>query len=170
MDIPKLPTDNLYKFIAMSGLITLIISFLYPLYFEHEFVLKVLQNTTEATKARVELDHLTEDLNSLIRELASLDKDFKRGKLKEYVIRVEQMAITEKEVKEKGRQIAIKNAEIQGKAEAIDYLKASTEMIKNYSIGFKIIGLSLAVFGFYLWYVKLQRYQDKQVKKDATGT
>ena len=30
-----------------------------------------------------------------------------------------------------------------------------------------LLGISLMAFGFYLWYIKLQRYQDKIIKKQA---
>lgn len=56
MQIPNLPTDNLYKFIALSGLVALLISFLSSFYLEHKTQVKLadIESTGVVTDRMIE--------------------------------------------------------------------------------------------------------------------
>jgi hypothetical protein len=47
MNIPNQPTDNLYKFLAISGLILLVLSVAVPAWSDHQFKLAELENDAE---------------------------------------------------------------------------------------------------------------------------
>ena len=120
MEIPKLPTDNLYKFMALSGLVILILSAI-PYYRKYEFDIELIRLEAEA-----------ENLRLKIRENAAYTTTEFEFKCKEIL-----------------RRITMNN-----------YLKGVAYVCS-------FVGSFLTTLGFYLWYVKLQRYQDRIIKKEA---
>ena len=54
--MPNLPTDNLYKFIAIFGLILTLFSVYYPFQKVYELGLKTIETKYEILKVKNELD------------------------------------------------------------------------------------------------------------------
>ena len=72
MNIPNLPTDSLYKFIALSGLFILIFSVVYPLYQENELRQRSLALEGEIEVLKVDVDFQLELAKDTKRHTFSL--------------------------------------------------------------------------------------------------
>jgi hypothetical protein len=61
MDLPSLPTDNLYKFLALSGLFIVVFGFIFPMTRISELKLKACEVNTQIEVLRIEVDDLEYD-------------------------------------------------------------------------------------------------------------
>lgn len=137
MNIPQLPTDNLYKFIAIFGLALIILGLVFSFY---------------------PLDYISIQLIRLNGELEALNAR------EEYLANGKP---TEKELIEIRKELRKNLAEIKGKLEVISGLSKMSLRFSRYAAILTGFGLFLAGVGFYLWYVKFQKYQDKIIKSEA---
>jgi hypothetical protein len=74
MNLPSLPTDNLYKFLALSGLFIVLFSFIFPMKRIGELNLKSLELKTQVEMSRIEVDYLKRDTTTWA-EKAKLDPE-----------------------------------------------------------------------------------------------
>lgn len=58
MQIPKIPTDNLYKFLSLAGIIILIFSIVYPKYLIRQLTDSINKNTTSIGLTKIETEYL----------------------------------------------------------------------------------------------------------------
>ncbi len=185
-----IPTDNLYKFIAISGLIICGFSLAVPYKTLNEYNLESNKISTQLSILKLESQYLTEDADNLKAEDKRLSKDVeefkkeiekKEEQTKEFTekqknyykgivleMKKESNLIikTAKQIIERNRSIGIKLEEIKGKQKINDYL---IKRIKEYKVFFSltmIIGLIMESVGFFLWYTRLQVYQDKRVQDE----
>ena len=146
MNYPLIPTDNLYKFIALSGLAITLLSLTYP-------VSKLL-----------ELELAAVETKSQQKKLAIEDAEIKR-----------EIEILEKEKNPSSQTIiALRERMVQQRIKAVEFSKiiAITEIqlkwVQRYinaSIAGLIIGPWIAFFGFKRWYINVQRPLDEQIKR-----
>lgn len=146
MNIPSLPTDNLYKFLALSGLLILAISLFYPQHKKTELLLKRNDISVEERKLQHKIDALS-------KRLAKLDKNG--------------ISLSEADVEKIRGQFELlsdRKDEIEGKKAAQKILEdelAYYSDFKFYGIG---IGLFIAILGFICWYIFVQRPNDIRPK------
>lgn len=149
MNLPTLPTDNLYKFIAIAGITIVVTSFLSISFQMHEMAILMFDYNTEALVVRENVDNLGEKVTNL----STLEKD---------EIIIESQSI----LKETNNQ-ELKLAELEGVRQKNTFLfddfKENFYMFKK----FIYLGFGITVYGFILWYLKLQQYLDKIIKKEA---
>lgn len=195
MGLPDFPTDNLYKFMAISGFVLFVLSFGYVIIqgSNHEAALAQIEATTEAyagldTLEEEWLDNRGEAMNSAIRLLMGQVADTlgitelpKDGALNlppidsamhKYLeeqlqaLSTEQNAFME-EASEKMRSrieralpstqtLARLSAEVKSFKWALPYLHLAA-----------FIGAVLSISGFYLWYTRVQKFQDEVLKRQA---
>jgi len=136
--IPSLPTDNLYKFIALTGFFTFVLSlgFLLTEGAAYETGLKTAQ--TQLDENEYALDYLNSERNTFTGNAEAM-KRFELGKDVTSIIE--------------------NISRLQSKSRKTNRLIATW---------FGTIGLCFALLGFSLWYFKVQRYQDKLLKAQAT--
>lgn len=188
MEILKPPTDNLYKFLALSGLLLSVFSIVYP---AHLYM--------EIDKDMLILDRDIELLNIGIRELNDKVKDFKSSdsEMEELLKKADEMvekmvtntskqSITtaEESLAEVKKSIGMfmkeqkqfwkisgshqKNlAEIGYKLKLIKFYSNSAKLITGFAIIGLLLGLIMTVSGFTLWYCRSQKYQDQILQKQA---
>ena len=65
MNIPNLPTDNLYKFMALSGLVLFIISTIYPTYYIDNLTSEVHETGTEIGLFKIETKMVDEKIKDV---------------------------------------------------------------------------------------------------------
>ena len=70
--IPNLPTDNLYKFIALSGLAILAFSVTYPLHLNQKIMILHYEYSLEADQTRLEVDRLSYSIDALSESFEAL--------------------------------------------------------------------------------------------------
>lgn len=153
MNIPSIPTDNLYKFIAIFGLII----FFSGIYLNFERSQNIEQIAKELFISQ-ELDSWATSRKEYALELVKNDSTTftKEEHIAHYMLRVD----------------SVINLELVrlGKKPTSNLYEIKYEMFllkEKYNIIYKIliyIGIILMVIGFGLWYFKHQRYIDAEKK------
>ncbi len=202
MEIPNLPTDNLYKFMATSGVVISIVclilviisskerdkelSNIHTEYLLLDYEIEVLHKkdsilfieisalkdrvdkyeTRKEKPVKVKLDDLqtiysnaeNRDLFIFLQkyhnELIPEALDFKNLQLKEAQLADNREILHRKEILLKDRSRIWKEEQKRGKIIIWILMSAA------------IIGSNLAVWGFFLWYKRVQIYLDRQIKND----
>jgi hypothetical protein len=159
MDISKLPTDNLYKFLAIFGLIIFLASF-YPY-----IVLSELETSIGEVKDDSEIVYKKfsshKDWIDKLSQLADSTKD------KKLIEKIFDISLEEKEKIDfyynEGLVVDKELNIIKNKLEQATYLF-------YVCLGTQAIGFMLMYFGFKFWYQRLQKYQDMIIKREALRT
>jgi hypothetical protein len=154
MGISKFPTDNLYKFLAIFGLVIFIISYFYPIYLVND--LKVL-----ATDLKMDEKYLYEKLNKELYQSKHLLESKDTLKNKQLILELfNENIITIDSLENEANQYEkrVENYNIKSK---------QVERWLDNALAGKLIGLMLMIIGFSLWYFKLQKYQDIIIKNEA---
>ena len=155
MNIPTIPTDNLYKFLSLSGIsaaVVLIVSFQFS---QNDIQIKV-----------AELSGLMRLLENQTSRFNEMNKNFDH-------IHIDEMAELERHKKDFNQReeniIKLQN-EIEKQLEIVRALQAQFNSLKE--IYFILIPTFIfqSILGFILWYHKLQKYQDVILKNKATLT
>lgn len=196
MNIPNIPSDNLYKFISLSSLAVIIIANIY-LYSVRSQILDELFNQriemekskTDVKLLRIDVDELLFNLEFELRRLIGeehlelIDTSLSTDERVEYLFELsdsldlvqedERSSLRSKYGKEvfKLKKIATQY-ENAGKILEINEYKISLDeseikqLYTFYLIVSPIFIISL-VIGFVLWYRRIQRYQDILLKNQA---
>lgn len=161
MNIPNLPTDNLYKFLTIAGLVLIFAS---AVWFEAERQDAFVKADNASLRARIleiEKEHL---------EKEELGLNVSRQRMFEGGLRpsdVEEQQIEAKTLNEQEKAFQIKEAEVEAQAEVANRIISKLELARVFfSIGVGL-GFFLTGAGLRFWYTKLQVYQDRLVKKQA---
>lgn len=151
MDFTTLPTDNLYKFLALTGVLIAALSVFVP----YTLIGDAIREQTEIYGgqeiAQIELKYIEDELKEALEknkgELPSEERLRLRKELRDAKIEGEK-AIT--------------------RFNHFSYLRQRALDIRRHAlIGFWF-GVALASTGFVLWYTRLQRYQDIILRKQTT--
>ncbi|OGU81659.1 MAG: hypothetical protein A2W11_00445 [Ignavibacteria bacterium RBG_16_35_7] len=156
MDISKFPTDNLYKFIAIFGLVIFIVSYFYPTILYN----KVLYQSAEINADLETLEQKITSQENLIKFLQKLS-DKATNKNKDTIIK----SLFEEKVK-----LTTFNNELQETKKKHYILTSKTDEWEHWAdlaLWSQVIGGLMMILGFYFWYFKLQRYQDIIIKNEA---
>ena len=155
--IPKLPTDNLYKFIALFGLVLFCFGHYSKIRMQWENYRTVATNNAEI----VYNNKMQDSLRKMLTELKNGPVEINvlvAGKLcqskKDAMVLVQERIL---QLEEDAKRLEITQTELKCDSDFISKLWISL----NFIIGF---GLLMIITGFFLWYFKLQKYLDKQVK------
>ena len=192
IDLIKPPTDNLYKFAAIFGLILIVVGFVFPPMLFYRSSLELLKSVAgedelEAhQKFAVErnwiLDerkmHVEAERNKLQQRLDNLAQSPRSASVSSEIDKLESAmkeARKEAESLEDASHEFNLNLELK-KAQAKQQKTFSTNetgnsrfvMVIGWIIGF--IGLFFASVGFIMWYKRVAVFQDKLLKKQATST
>jgi len=183
MEFPKIPTDNLYKFMALSGVV-LVVASAFPRYWQAKLefeLVRVQGEKWKATKkkdwAYADMDHLRTKTNKLkeetskwkeARDLAAAEPQLIEKKRLEIRTDAYEIKAGITETKRLYRDSEIAAIEVKTKEKEISQRLEVIRLLKFVVAGGSSAGAILSVSGFLLWYHKLQKYQDKIVKKQAT--
>jgi TM2 domain-containing membrane protein YozV len=184
MNLPSLPFDNLYKFIAIFGLSILILSYYFVGKQHQEYFEKQL-NTINMLKTKVikdslmaeEIEYLskTDEIAKMLFEikhgikLDSIFSDYKRGKLRNEDI----LKIGEELLNGNKRLFEMKKALYESKirTQEIENYNTTIQKMRKYRMNNTfiylcgvIIGAIFSAIGFWLWYTKCQKYIDNEFK------
>jgi TM2 domain-containing membrane protein YozV len=137
MQLPNLPTDNLYKFISLSGLTIFIFSFFIPFYFDYSINLKVADIQSDV--------HVLENKLIMLENTPKDSPHFDRRAQESEVL-----IFKARKANELAKHLRLNQLEILH----YKYLGIS-------------IGVILSLLGFYLWYTRVQKYLDKELKNNS---
>jgi hypothetical protein len=146
MNLPNLPTDNLYKFIALAGLTIIFFSMVLPIIALHNLKLELLKTNGELSVLQAEFEFLRDDM-----EVA------KRNPSPE----------TAPRLGDKMKELRIRTLQLKSKDEAERFLHRQTIIWQSVATIGISIGSLMLILGFKFWYQRVQKYQDLILKKEA---
>ena len=170
-NIKDLPTDNLYKFMAIFGMLLIILPFLvFPTIQNYKY--RIIDLTTKAALKDNELKELEKIVKQVEDKTSQLNKE---EHIKNYenefdVNKSREVNEVEKTVKDVFKKIEIGeiesinlNNELKKVVADFNYFAILIYIIKV----FPIIGFIISIIGFYLWYNKNQKYLDIIIKEES---
>ena len=147
MNIPIIPTDSLYKFMALAGIVLIIFSYVIP-----------YKNSEELDFLIIEVG---EELEIIERKQKALDLEFSWF---EKLSPQEQMKVI-KEISEYHIETGILLAKLKSKQEKCKLLFSKNKAWDKIFNLFFWIGLILSFSGFVFWYIFIQNPQDQLLRK-----
>lgn len=154
LPIPTLPTDNLYKFMALSGLAILIISTVFPMMRISEIKLKLVELETQTEIIGIETQKLKEEVSE------------KAEQIEKWMLRLKDLEADRKRM----IKLQIKTVELVGQRKLVEVL---LEDLRSYLIFIMVggaLGGLLCSSGFGLWYGLVQRPSDLLLKTQLKCT
>ena len=148
MNIPNLPTDNLYKFIALVGVVVLLAASYFPIIKARELRLAKIEIEGQMRLLEIEVQHLQDTTKQLGSNETIGD-------------------CNREELVGKAYKLKMKNEEIKTNSKKVEVIGIDYELIRKIQVAGMILGFILSAFGFFLWYFRIQKYQDKQLKKNS---
>ncbi len=143
------PTDNVYKFFAIAGIAVAL--------FVPSFCYVQLNAVLDQE------DKIEEELTAIRLEISFYKEDLDSTRNKN------QTGEDQARILEAGRNLAKRNA-LQGqKLQTIHRLNSRNKYLPIVAVIGLVIGACMAISGFYLWYVRLQKFQDEITKREAQG-
>ena len=140
MNIPNIPTDNLYKFISIFGLIIFLLSLIGPRLLIHSHRLQEFEMNESILI-------LEERLKQISKEVNSLDGvDSKKVELSEII-----------ELRKRNNELGVINIKNSIAHKKLAYFAQQIRNLVYMSYFGLIVGFFMSGFGFYFWYVKLQK-------------
>lgn len=149
MDLPQLPTDNLYKFMALAGVALLLFGLTYPLHLASKISLELADASAQVEIAQLRTDRLSERFEAL--------------RANPNAAAVESMVL-ETQLHELREQAAVLN----GKASRFRVLLAQFIFFTVVCLVSAVGGYILAREGFKLWYIRVQKPADLKAASDGT--
>lgn len=155
MQIPTLPTDNLYKFIALSGLLIVLVSFFIPICIMHQ--------------VNMQRFDIEADVNVAIEESRRLENktNLLRQSMKDKSITKEEARLKNDEFDKISEKNTMNGIRLKSQ---LNKLKFTIEEIKDLKWLVLIgcgLGVVIAWAGFLLWYKRLQKYQDIIIRNEV---
>ncbi|MBU6405419.1 MAG: hypothetical protein KGL63_03055 [Betaproteobacteria bacterium] len=146
MNIPAVPTDSLYKFMALSGVLLVIVGVFYPAYLLQQLQPRVIDAQTTVAILKLQSDQLKFDVGLL--------KASKSPTL-------EQLAKIEKQ----NTEMRVKLARAEGEDAKVAFFSSQVKIIINLEYVVSMFGLFLALSGFSLWYNRVQKPADRLAER-----
>lgn len=149
------PTDNLYKFLAIFGLVVFGFSWYVPLQRLEEYGREVEKWNAAWGAIIVRVQEVGDDARAqLVCAIARARGTAARKSTSKDCSEAESKSAQSKLA---ARDLARAMEELRGGREMLDYLGKQFVIYRNLGIVFGIVGLMFCVAGFYLWYVRLQK-------------
>lgn len=164
MNFLPLPTDNLYKFCALVGIVIVGTA----IYWEQGLLENVHERAVslnlELDKAGVELEY-SQDLTKVLRRTLdntqakrSAEDSLKEGKVLVNITEADLLKSADR-LRELGRDMQLKGVEMTSAREELERQKQRSTRAIWTGAAYEMIGGLLALYGFWKWYV-LQKKQD----------
>jgi|GEM_PF-4776395 len=173
MNLPTLPTDNLYKFLALSGTIIFILSFYFPADYADKLNDKNEAINLKMATLEVDVDYKSKKVRKL-KEIIDNTIKYKGGKQR---LDANKMAIyySQSEIKkimdendELSRTIETQISEIKEYSKNRHRVEGKLELNRIIVMVGSLVGSFMAFTGYGLWYYRIQRYQDIAASKEAS--
>jgi hypothetical protein len=170
MEFPQIPTDSLYKFMALSGLAIILAFILFPgqklleiemqsIGIQGEYKISCLEFDESTKELKVVSDRQEKILAEYNRIIA--EHDLSNATVKRVNDLKEKVDIDSKRAHEKLTQKQIAQLKTDTKLAELHANGAFFRTTLNILTIGTTIGIFMAIFGFYFWYTKIQALQDK---------
>ncbi len=182
LNLPSPPTDNLYKFISIFGLVVSVVAFIYVETKSFENTQEIYQLNSEKRQLLIEKSKLERKKYALKQRLSDFDKKANSKSpsvMNDTVIVWTKVISGPKDLVDESTSISQlieelriaeldylkKETEIEDKQSVIDLKTSKNEKIFEWIDILLPFGVFLTVIGFLLWYNKSQKYQDIILKE-----
>jgi len=160
--VPNLPHDNLYKFLAFSGLALIItVNFFYYTVFQ-DFLAR-------SSKMIVGQEKVLDRYNAKMRDLDRLESDVDRLVAKDtHLLSADEVKqLRDRLSEQQALSIELKGIthELWGEGQEVDYRSYQFDQLATLWPWANLLGLALMIIGSSLWYVRVQRPQDQVLAK-----
>jgi hypothetical protein len=163
----KAPTDNLYKVVAISGLLLAVVTGYYMASLIQEVRTRMIDVQGDLAILDAKVRWLDQQADSHDRALAVLEQMRRAGK-------TPSRALIEKSEREAdalaaaSRESQDLQTRIRGaRARVHSYIELFQEYRRWFLAGTSL-GMGISILGFMLWYWKLQRHQDRALARSAS--
>lgn len=154
------PTDSLYKFMAIFGLVILGWGIVFPWQKSYDYKLKIVELKSTIDRSKNKVEHINQSYNLLVMERKRIEQDVSSS----------ESSLKKAAIDNKKQQLYIELLESQQPVdEKIEIMGVLTEALFIYKLmGFVsiIIGLLLTMAGFWFWYAKIQKHIDMKLLRD----
>lgn len=148
MNYPTLPTDTLYKFMALSGLVITLLSAWFLL--------------TRVDSLKLSLIALRGDANGL-----TIEEEFLRGEQQELKANSDGSRNDQRELRQRAYELQLKVNLLQTKLTKANALLGQITEYRIFLYVSIFFGLNLTYWGFRLWYIRIQKLQDAILRRQA---
>lgn len=172
LPIPQPPTDNLYKFMAISGLLMLAAVVYFPFRFE-----MFLMDKAETTQMDIAVEKADQEFEKnkidILSNIVSTSISIQKGTYKNSVDKFplvysnDEIKRLENEVFDLQHGTALGYAKIQVNDDMLQSYKKWLHIILWIQLPLMIISSQFAIRGFRLWHSRIQIYVDKAIKRGA---
>ena len=163
MSLPNLPTDNLYKFMTIAGLVVIVAGGIWFRDVRREVINRADEIQLKSRVLDIELKHLTEDLKRYQQVLTSQLNSLQHGERPTFKVQNFEDPLRSRE-----EAVEIKKAEIDHEREVLRDNVGEFRGARALFIVMCLVGCGITAIGFRLWYTRLQIYQDRLVRGGKT--
>ncbi len=169
MNIPDLPTDNLYKFVSLTGVLLSLVCFgvlEYRVNNQVELDTEILLGKEALGYLKMNRESISTNLDTIrnsINEKQATGKTIEDADLQGYSSALQEYDQLKKQNDNHDREIM----SLRKKSEIAENHFNRTQRIRLILLLGGFCGLALANIGFYFWYHRLQKYQDILVRHQA---
>ncbi|KXZ36279.1 hypothetical protein A0H77_13355 [Vibrio alginolyticus] len=170
--IPNLPTDNLYKFLALSG----VLLFCFGQYFVHSQISDLEEKSNKMQLSSVELEikleWLIDEINTL-QEIQDNTIAEQKGELKDepskmlITYSIQEYKALSETLNDKRLESKLETARLKHSAKYVAKLLDSVTRYNNILWVWSAVSLMLAIYGFTMWYLKVQKPLDKSFLQES---
>ena len=147
--IPQLPTDNLYKFMALAGVVLLVFGLSYPLRLATQLQLQLADQQVQVEISKLRTEQIEGRFDLIKRDKTATLSQSLELQSKLYDLR-EQTAV------------------VSGAVEKARLLLYQFLFFAIIGLGCAVSGYLLARAGFKLWYVRVQKPADFEASRNGT--
>lgn len=177
ISLPNFPTDNLYKFLAISGIILFLTALFYPEYKTNEINSEIAIFNGEIKKLKIENEKSSNKLDQIKSQIEILDS---RAKINGSIVtdtlinrtrilsgdadlvslseRIDNLIVEWKNI---NREVDLKSIDINVKSELIDNKRAELKSLNETANKLGPFSMIIITYAFFMWYNKTQKYQDR---------
>jgi hypothetical protein len=166
---PPLPTDNLYKFQALAGLVILMLSIWFGVERYYEICVESVKINGETDKLSLEITNLMESLDHLERQTSRIIKTNDASTVSLSTIGLSAIDFGKRldDVKKIDMDIRVKGVEEDTHFALFKIQANQLRTIVKFSVIGGCLGIYFTVWGFYRWQTRVQDYQDRILRKEA---
>ena len=177
---PVPPSDSLYKFTAIGGLILVVFSLYVPWKMSSDLLITMLDIELASRKWRLEAKYLDRDMEEIKelqqeneRDFDELDKiltkskAFSASQMKGFREREADALRRLKQIEGKRRELELILLQSNNTVSKVKVLSSDASKLNWISWLTLWAGATLMVFGFSNWYFKFQVFQDRIIKSQA---
>jgi ferric-dicitrate binding protein FerR (iron transport regulator) len=158
--IPSPPTDNLYKFAALLGVLIALAGPTYYVTQSTELQLKEVSAQQDVALYQKQIEWLMADISGSWHQV----KPDANGRIPE--LSAEEQAAY-REIFERRRNLELTKVKLEHVEKSVSVVRSQLRLLFWLMIGGLVVGVPLSVWGFRRWHQRVQKLQDLQLKNQA---